>query len=248
MSTQIRCDLRRRILREGLAMYESYWGLSRSPFTSPTARQFLVGSAVHGEALARLEFLRESRSPLGLLVGPSGSGKSAVLAESFQRATRAGALTGLIATAAADEAQVLPVLASALHVDTGGDLSATWRGVAERLAELRFDNLTALLLLDDLDRATAGTLALVERLLALPDVPLTLVAAALPTSLGRLGFRLLEQSVLRIELTPWSEEESREYLDRSLTAAGRLQPAFDGAATRRLFELSGGAPRRLNQL
>jgi type II secretory pathway predicted ATPase ExeA len=229
-------------------MYQAYWGLVRSPFSPAAARSALASSPVHGEALARLDFLSESHSPLGLLLGPSGSGKSALLAEFAERAGRAGALAAHLATASADELHVLPALAEALHVAVTGEPAALWRCVVDRLQELRFDGLAAVILLDDLDRSAAGTLSLVERLLALPSVPLTIVAAARLETVGRLGRRIVEQAALRIELSAWSEDESREHLQRSLAAAGRAQPAFEQAAARRLFELSGGMPRKVNQL
>jgi general secretion pathway protein A len=229
-------------------MYQAYWGLARSPFSPAAARAALASSPIHGEALARLDFLRESHSPLGLLLGSSGSGKSALLAEFAERARRAGALAAHLATAAADESQVLPALAESLQAATADEPSVMWRSIVDRLQELRFEGLWAVLLCDDLDRAAAGTLGLVERLLALPSAPLTIVAAARTETAGRLGRRIVDQAALRIELSAWNEDESREHLERTLAAAGRAQPAFDQAAARRLFELSGGVPRKLNQL
>ena len=49
-------------------------------------------------------------------------------------------------------------------------------------------------------------------------------------------------------MTPWTESETSQYLKESVAKAGRAQPAFDERAVRRLFELSGGAPRKVNQL
>ena len=172
-------------------MYEAYWGLNCSPFGSAAGREALASSPVHAEALARLDYLRESHSPLGLLVGAGGSGKSAVLAEFAARAAREGSLVGLIPAAAAEETHVLPAIAESLHVAADGNPAAQWRAVADRLAELRFAGLTAVLLLDDLDRAAASTLNLVERMLALPAAPLTVVAVARPESASRLGRHLL---------------------------------------------------------
>ena len=229
-------------------MYQAYWGLNRSPFSASAARAALASSPVHAEALARLEFLCESHSPLGLLLGKSGSGKSAVLAEFAERAARTGTLVASLAAAAADEQHLLPGLAEALHVLAEGQPAEIWRRVVDFVDELRFDSLKAVVLLDDLDRAAESALTLVERLLSLPDSPLTIVAAARPESVGRIGARLLEQAALQIELEGWSEGESRQHLERSLCAAGRVQPAFAEPAARRLFELSGGSPRRVNQL
>ena len=229
-------------------MYQAYWGLERSPFTPAVARVALAASPIHTEALARLDFLRENRCPLGLLLGPAGSGKSAVLAEYAKQAARGGALVACANAAAADELHLLVPLAIGLQIDSQGDARQIWQRLSDRVEELKLEGLTALVLLDDLDRATPGTLALVERLLALPEEPFTIIASARPETAGRLGSRLLEYAALRIDLAPWTQTETREYLDTSLTRAGRAQPAFAEAGAQRLFELSGGAPRRVNQL
>jgi type II secretory pathway predicted ATPase ExeA len=229
-------------------MYKAYWGLQRSPFGSETARAALVASPVQAEALARLDFLLSSKSRFGLLLGPAGSGKSAVLAEFARNAERSGALASVLSAGTAEEQHLLIPLALGLQVAAARDGWQLWQSITDRLQELKLDGLPALVLFDDLDRAAASALLLVERLLAIPDSPLTIVAAARPDKVQRLGARIVEQADLRIDLTPWSETEAREYLLDSLARAGRHMPAFDLAATRRLFELSGGAPRRLNQL
>jgi type II secretory pathway predicted ATPase ExeA len=229
-------------------MYQAYWGLEHSPFASAASRPDLAASPVHAEALARLDFLRESRCPFGLLLGSAGSGKSLVLAEFAARTSRDGALVALANAAVSDELALLAPLAVGLQVEVETDVGQLWRQLADRLEELKLECLTGVVLLDDLDRAAPNVLAIVERLLGYPAAPLTLVATARPETAGRIGPRLLEQTGLRIDLSPWSEAETREYLSTSLTNAGRLRPAFDEAATRRLFELSGGAPRKVNQL
>jgi len=229
-------------------MYQAYWGLQRSLFTPAAARESLAASPVHAEALARLDFLRESQCPFGLLLGPPGSGKSTVLAKFAEQAERSGALVALVNSAVADELAFLVPLAMGLQVAADGEPGQLWRRIADRLVELQLENLWAVVLVDDLDRAGAPVVALVERLSAVTDAPLTIVATAQPETAGRIGQQLLEQAALRIDLHPWNETETRDYLTSSLTSAGRLQPAFDEAATRRLFELSGGAPRKVNQL
>ncbi|HEY4759151.1 MAG TPA: hypothetical protein VIH42_01085, partial [Thermoguttaceae bacterium] len=60
-------------------MYQSHWGLRESPFRGGLVMQLLQRSPTHEEALARLHFLVDNQRRLGLLMGPSGSGKSLVL-------------------------------------------------------------------------------------------------------------------------------------------------------------------------
>jgi general secretion pathway protein A len=228
-------------------MYESYWGLQRPVFGSSAGREALVQSPVHAEALARLEFLMESRSALGLLIGPSGSGKTTVLAEFMGQARRAGKLAAMI-PCGSDETFVLARIATGLYAEAGGNSVQLSRHIVDRLEELKLEGLSALLLFDDLDRATAAVVSYVEQLLSVADAPLTVVVSSRPETVPRLGSRLLDQAALKIDLAPWTEGETCAYLDTSVAKAGRAEPAFDNTAVRRLFELSGGAPRRVNQL
>ena len=224
-------------------MFEAYWGLQRGPFTDAAARASLLASPTHGEALARLDFLLESKSRLGLLLGPAGSGKSLVLAELARRAERAGSLVSMIPASGADSDALLAGLSIGI-----GARSASWVAFSDRLAELKLEDLRAVALVDDLDQATSDSQAVLERLLAGSDLPLTIVAAARSETVRRISSRILEQAVLRIDLAPWNEDETRSYLQTTLAQAGRKQPAFEDSAVRRLFELSGGAPRKVNQL
>jgi len=234
--------------RQVVAMYQKYWGLQRSLFSTAATRESLAASPVHAEALARMDFLRESRGGFGLLLGSAGSGKSTVLAEFAARAERAAALVTLATCAGTDDSSLLAALAAGLRAEPENHGTFIWRRLGDRLDELKLENVEGLLLLDDLDRAAPPALAVVERLLAVPGAPLTIVATARPETAKRIGSRLLEQAALRIYLSPWNEEETREYVTTSLKNAGRSRPVFDEAAARRLFELSGGAPRKVNQL
>jgi len=229
-------------------MYDTYWGLQRPVFTTAAARQSLANSPVHAEALARLEFLCESRSSFGLLLGPSGSGKSIVLAEFAGRVARAGALVAITSAAAADESSLLIPLAIGLQIPPSGDARLLWSQIVDRFEEMKLEGVSAAVLIDDLDRAPVGALLLVERLLAAGGSALTVVGTARAETARKIGSRLLDLVALRIDLATWNETETNDYLASTLSSAGRQQPAFNEAATRRLFELSGGAPRKVNQL
>src|SRR5207244_9021034 len=125
-----------------------------------------------------LDFLRESQGSFGLLLGPGGSGKSTVLVEFGERAERSGAFVALVSAATSDEQALLSPLAIGLQADPEGEAAQLWRRIADRLQEISLESLSAVILLDDLDRATAPILSLVERLLATSGAPLTVVASA----------------------------------------------------------------------
>lgn len=231
-------------------MYQAYWGLKHSPFAPAASRQLVDQSPAGAEALARLDFLVENRSRFGLLVGPTGSGKSLVLGEFVRRQRATGAAVALVSVAGLVAHDALVDLAAAwgANPSEADDAARLWRLSTSRLGELCLEQVPAVLALDDLDAATPDVLALVQRLLHVPDVVLTVVAAARDESVSRLGSRLLDLAELRIELTLWSADDARDYVTASLKAAGRERPAFAERAIDRMFQLSGGAPRRINQL
>jgi general secretion pathway protein A len=231
-------------------MYLAHWGLAQPPFAIAASRRLVEQHPVCAEALARLDFLVENRSQFGLLVGPAGSGKSLVLAEFARRQRAAGTAIASLTVAGVSAREVLLELATAWGAapHESDDVSRLWRLATDRLAELRLEQVPAALAVDDLDGATSEVLGLVQRLVGVADVELTIVAAARDEGIARLGKRLLDKAELRMELSLWTFDETRDYLKASLSAAGRQQPAFAEPAVQRLFELSGGAPRRLGQL
>jgi general secretion pathway protein A len=230
-----------------MLMYQNYWGLQRPLFTNSAVRESLTSSPVHVEALARLDFLLESQAAFGLLCGASGSGKTNVLAAFAEQTRRRGTLAVLL-PGIGDEVFVIECLATGLGIEIEGTANPSWRRIIDRLGELKLEGLSAVLLIDDFDRSAAPVRTAVELLLSIPESPLTIVGSVRPETVMRIGTPLLEQTALRIELAPWTDEETIEYLHQSVAKAGRAQPAFEPAAARRLFELSGGAPRRVNQL
>src|SRR5438105_10986631 len=120
-------------------MVNNYWGLQRPVFTPAAVRQSLANSPVHAEALARLDFLCESRSPFGLLLGPAGSGKSTVLAEFAERAARGGAVVAMASAAATDELAVLVPLAIGLQISPEADARLLWRQIVDRFEEIKLE-------------------------------------------------------------------------------------------------------------
>ncbi len=231
-------------------MYQAYWGLTQSPFTPATSRRLVDRHPQCGEALARLDYLLDNKSRLGLLVGPPGSGKSLVLGEFARRQRAAGAAVALVNATGLSATELLAEITAAWGSNpSAAETTATlWRAATDRLAELRLEQVPTVVALDDLDRASRETLTIVERLLQITDVECTIVAAAGEGSVSRLGARLLDQVELRIELTLWTTDDTRDYLQASLQAAGLERPIFAERAVERLFQLSGGAPRRVGQL
>jgi type II secretory pathway predicted ATPase ExeA len=234
-------------------MDQSHWNLEQSPFHSCLSPRLFYQSPVHEEALARLQFLVEQRRRVGLLMGPSGSGKSYVLevaAAQFRESGRAVAKISLLGVQAAE---MLRLLANnfGLNLDPAQPLATVWRALGDRLTEYRYQQLDTVVLLDDADLASRPVLAQVARLTqydASEQSRLTLVLSGQQERMGCLGSHLLELADLRIDLVPWDQAETADFLKTSLAQAGCRTHVFADPAVERLQELSHGIPRRVSQL
>ncbi len=234
-------------------MYQMHWGLRESPFGVTADAKRFHPSPTHDEALARLQFLVQQRRRLGLLLGPSGSGKSFLLEILAAELRRNGRPVAKLSLLGLEPAEMLWRLVASwgVSLDPTDALSTLWRVVADRLAEYRYQQIEAVALLDDADQADRQVLQHVTRLVrcnASPDVRLTVVLAGRGEAMLKLGARLLDLADLRIDLEPWEPADTEEFLNSVLTAAGRELPVFEPAAVTRLHELSQGIPRRISQL
>ena len=234
-------------------MYQSHWGLDQAPFRTDLDPRFFYQGPTHDEALARLHFLVEQRRRMGLLLGEHGSGKSLLLLVFAEEIRRQGLPVAQVSLLGVEPSEFPALLAMHLEMNLprGAPFHVIWRSIDDRLAEYRYQRVRSVVLLDDADRAKPDVLAQVARLAQLqqgPDSPLTLVLAARPRQAGQLGHSLLERVELRIDLGPWDEADTENFLKTSLCRAGGHLPIFAPSAISRLHALGEGIPRRITQL
>jgi general secretion pathway protein A len=125
------------------------------------------------------------------------------------------------------------------------------RTVVDHLIANRYQQISSVLLVDDADEAREDVLIEVARLAQINvdrNAQMTIILSVQPARIGRIGPRLLDLAELRIDVEPWEADETAAYIKTSLARAGRSTPAFNEAALSRLHELSGGVPRRVQQL
>jgi general secretion pathway protein A len=234
-------------------MYLAYWGLGQSPFRGNLDPRSFHQGPTQEEALARLHFLVEQRRTLGLLLGEPGSGKSLLL-QFFARELgvihRQPAVVSLVGS---NRAEFLWLLAGQLGVEilpTASEFSVG-RAVEDHILANRFQQISTILLLDDADEARGEVLDEIVRLTQLnqaAEARLTMVLAARGRQIHKLGTRILELAELRVDVEGWDLDETSAFVKEALAAAGRSTPIFSEAALGRLYELSGGVPRRVKQL
>ena len=234
-------------------MYQAYWGLGESPFRGNLDPRFFHQGPTQDEALARLHFLVDERRTLGLLLGEAGSGKSQLLEVFAHQLGHVARQPALINVASIDSQEFLWLLVGQLAIEatTKTSPSMLWRALADHITANRYQQIATILLLDDADLARPEVIEQIIRLAQLDasrDARLTIVLAAQPRRLNRLGSRLLELADLRIDLEGWEADDTATFLKRALAEAGRSTPVFSEAALLRLHELASGIPRRVKQL
>jgi len=217
----------------------------------------LVRTPSHEEATARLQFVVEHGSRLGLLLGESGSGKTTLL-ESFHDELRgAGCLTAVINVAGLSAEELLHAIAAKLRtpVENDWNLFQLWRALNDRFTELRFLREQAVILIDDAGLASTDVLMHLYRLAQsepAASARLSIIFAATKSSLPRVGKHLLELVDLKIELPSWSTTETRALVEATgaaqAKASGGRSLRFSAAAIERLQQLSGGMPRSIVRL
>jgi len=234
-------------------MPSSTWSGSDAPFsTNLDPRRFFAGASQE-EALSRLHFLVDNHRRLGLLVGPHGCGKSMIL-EILSRQLRQQGRQVISANAiGVDSCEFQWKVAAGLGANPRMDAwpRELWREIDDRIISNRYQRADTILLVDDAEEAETEVLTCLARLAQFDlndESRFTIVLAADVARSHLLGRRLQDLCELRVELEPWGEEETSEFLRTALTVAATDSSLFTAGAVSRLFELTGGVPRRVAQL
>jgi type II secretory pathway predicted ATPase ExeA len=232
-------------------MYQSHWGLRRSPFAGRQTPLFYEGES-QIEAMARLRFcVAERRS--AVLLGARGAGKSLALAEFADPCRRSGREVAVVNLAGISPRELLWRLAGQLSLGPGPDEDAVrlFRRLADYAAGAQWRGTAAVVLLDDADQAGPDVQSTLVRLLecSAGRTPwATTVMSAAPDQATRLSAALVDAIDLRLDLGSWTEPETIGYVQHALLDAGCERPVFEDEAVAVLYVLSEGVPRQVNRL
>jgi general secretion pathway protein A len=233
-------------------MFLRHWGLQEDPFATCSPENLFLAGASHDEALARLDYLVDHSRALGLMLGEAGIGKTTLLDVFGRHRRRGGETVTTINLARVDTREFLWAFAAGMALNPADDDGAfrLWRQVSDRLCERRYQQLRTVLIGDDAHLASDEVLASIGQLLPLAggENRFTLVLASRPHGLRRIEGMFGEAVDLRIDVEPWDEAETAEFIRLRLSRAGVGRSLFEPRALARLHILSRGVPRLVRRL
>ncbi|WP_129127119.1 ExeA family protein [Geomonas oryzae] len=234
-------------------MYKEFYGLIEKPFSKTPDPRFLYMSSGHQEALARLEYAVEE-TEIALLTGDIGCGKTTISRALMDRmGDRYHFLFVFNPRLTADE--LLRVIASGLQVDVPSlQKDQLLKEITTALYRLHGEGRIPVVVIDEAqmipDRDLFDELRLLTNFQLDDRNLLSVIIMGQPELREMLASSVYEPFRQRISLSfhlaPLGLEETLEYLDFRIVAAGGEPGLFSPDAVQRIYELSGGVPRRIN--
>ena len=222
-----------------------HYQLSHDPF-APRVPGFKFFPAQRKPVLGQLHHLARYSQLLLVVTGPQGSGKT-LLRQALVASTNKQSVQSVVVSArgAGDAAGVLRQVAQALNVDQP-EIGA----LLDQVVQLALTGQEVYLLVDDAEQLDESAL---EALLALaagaPEGRPHVFLFGESSLIAQLeGLSLEEERFHIIELQPYTEEETREYMDQRLEGAGRGIELFTADQISDIHESSDGWPGNINQV
>ncbi len=231
----------------------SHWGLRQSPFATTAGVGQSYPTQAFEEATARIEYLIAQQRRMGVLVGEPGEGKSTILQAMQDSGRRRGIHVALVDAVALSQHELLMQTTSQLggSPDPGDSLPTLWRRLEDTLAHHRWQGQSSLLMIDDADQAGADIQRQLLRMSGMEstaDARWTLLIATQTARLASFDESLLHRIDLRIDLFPWTYDDTVGYVQHSLIDAGCLEPLFTDEALHQLQTRAQGVPRHVARL
>ena len=226
-----------------------HYQLSHDPFATRVPG-FKFFPAQRKPVLGQLHHLARYSQLLLVVTGPQGSGKT-LLRQALVASTNKQSVQSVVVSArgAGDATGVLRQVAQALNV-----AQAEMRPILSQVVQLALTGQEVYILVDDAEQLGESALeALLGLAAGTPEGRPHVFLFGEASIIDRLDQLCAESGTEEerfhvIELAPYTEEETREYLAQRLDGAGQGVELFSAAQITDIHEQSGGWPGAINQV
>lgn len=228
-----------------------HFGLTCLPFARSVNEGGLLEHKSFAEALERLRLAVEAKTAM-LLTAEPGLGKSTLLATFADSLDKARVRLVYTALCSCGPFGLIGQLAQRYGIRPKRSSAQTAQVVLDELGK---SDKQEILVLDEahrLPRESLDELRLISNLDFDRTPPFALLLAGQPPLRERLAepdlASLWQRVPLRASLSPLTDRETADYLDRRLRAAGAQATLFRPGAADKVFEKSRGVPREINNV
>lgn len=228
-----------------------HFGLTRLPFARSVPQDGLLEHKSFVEALERLRLAVDSRTAI-LLTAEPGLGKSTLLGVFADSLDKAKVRLVYTALCSCGPFGLIGQLAQRYGIKARRSSAQTALAILDELSKSLKQEI---LILDEahrLPRESLDELRLLSNLDFDRTPPFALVLAGQPPLRETLAApelaSLSQRLPLRASLSPLTDRDTVDYLDRRLRAAGAQATIFRPGAADKVFERSRGVPREINNV
>ena len=235
------------------------YGLRENPFADSVHPAFFFRTDAHAEAFRDMVLAVEFQASLGMVTGPSGTGKtllSQLLLTHFDDPKHRAIL--VLVTPGLSKTGLLREILSELNLALPAGIARVqdlMKLLSNHIIELHQQDRRLVILIDECHLLSADCLHIV-RTLSNIEIPQQKLITCLLFGEARLDQRLTHPSYeslrnriyLRSQLRPLTDDEAAQYIKYRLMTAGRLTDLFTEPALAALREHSVGICRSLNKL
>jgi general secretion pathway protein A len=238
-------------------MYESFFGLSGKPFTLNPDPRFFFRSSGHKRALAYMRYGLQQEQGFIVVTGDVGTGKTMLVNNLFREIEDQALVAAKIVSSNVKDVDLLRLIAAEFDMPFAGSSKASLLHDLENFfKQCRDEGKRVLLVIDEAQNLPRSAL---EELRMLSNFDYQGVPLVQSFLLGQREFRgimrapgleqLRQRVIAAYHLKPLSHEEVKSYIEHRMRKVGWTDdPVIEEGAFERVYEATGGVPRRINTL